>query len=72
MAGINATIKNYNSDEDLTMLTKQDVMDLLHIKDPRRFSDLINKQHLPHIKIGSQYLIPLQEYKKWIKNMTEK
>lgn len=67
MDGINKVL--YNKQELATMLTKEEVMNNLHIKDYRSFMKLIEKEHLPHIKIGKQYLIPEDEYKKWIKRM---
>ena len=72
MAGINATINSYTTDDELTMLTKEDVMKILHLKDSKSFFDLIHTQHLPHIKIGRKYLVPLLEFKKWIKTITYK
>lgn len=68
MEGINALIKNNSSMEK--MLTPEDVMRNLHIKDRRTFNKLITEKKLPHIKVGRTYAIPLTDYNRWIKNNT--
>lgn len=70
MAGINATIQEYYNKEDKNhldpLLTKQEVMEYLHIKDDHTFYRLINKEGLPKKKIGNRILIPLSQFKKWL------
>lgn len=69
MAGINKLLYNKeNENQELDkLLTKEEVMEHLHINNYKTFVDLISKQKLPYIKVGKQYLIPLSEYKKWLK-----
>jgi excisionase family DNA binding protein len=72
MDGINKLLynnKNQNLELDI-LLTKEEVKENLHIKDDRLFMQLITEDHLPYIKTGRQYLVPMSEYKKWIKKMT--
>ena len=65
MAGINKTL--YKDDSPQQMLTKKDIMNILHIKDSRVYYRLI-KEGLPYIKIGRNNLTPLNEYNKWVAN----
>lgn len=69
MAGINATLRNYKSDEEMTMLTKEDIMGLLHMKNEKTFYDLIYKKNLPCKKLGGRYMISISDYKKWLRNV---
>ena len=62
--GINKLLYE-NKNEPLKLLTKEEVMENLHIKNIRTFNKLIN-DGLPHIKIGRKILIPNEKYKKWI------
>lgn len=48
------------------MLTKDDIMDNLHIKDVRTYTKLIDEEGLPYIKIGKQLLTPVKCYNNWI------
>lgn len=68
MEGINKTLKNYYNDGLEPLLTKQEVMDHLHIKDEHTFYKLINKERLPNKKIGNKILIPMEQYKRWLNN----
>ena len=66
MAGINKTL--YDNRIQM-MLTKQDIMDNLHIKDEKLYYRLL-KEGLPHIKVGRSYVTPLDAYNKWIEKNT--
>ena len=69
MDGINKLLYN-NKDNNLErLLTKEEIMEHLHIKNYRTFMELISNKNLPYLKIGKKYLIPLDEFKKWEKNM---
>ena len=67
MEGINKLLYNKQDNELDKMLTKEEVMDHLHLKDYRSFNKLL-KQGLPHIQILNRILVPQKEYEKWIKN----
>ena len=67
MAGINATIKDNNSYLE-PLLTKQEIMNHLHIKDDHTFYKLV-KQGLPIKKIANKIMVPLNQYNKWLKNL---
>lgn len=66
MAGINKTLDNYYNNKLEPLLTKQEVMEHLHIKDEHTFYKLINNEGLPNKKIGNKILIPLNQYQKWL------
>ena len=68
MVGINRFL--YGDNKIDPMLTMEEVMENLHIKDKRTFLKLIKQQDLPHIKIGQSYVIPLSKYNQWIKSNT--
>lgn len=68
MAGINKTLYNDKNELDI-MLTKEEVMENLHLKNYRSFIKLIEKEKLPYIKIGRKYLVPLSEFNKWKKRI---
>ena len=71
MGGINSVLypKTTKKTNELDrMLTTKEVMEHLRIKDKHTFADLI-KQGLPHIKIGSRYLIPESKYISWINTL---
>ena len=65
MAGINKTL--YEKPNTLQpMLTAEEVMDYLHIKDLRTLKKLMDDEQLPYLKINKSYLIPLDKLNKWI------
>ena len=66
MAGINKLLYGEKTEEVDKMLTKEEVMDILHIKNVRSFMRLIEEERLPYIKVGKKYLIPLSEYNEWV------
>lgn len=66
MAGINRTL--YDTDSPQKMLTKKEIMDILHIKDEKVYYKLIKEEGFPFIKIGRNNLTPIDEFNKWIKN----
>lgn len=72
MAGINKLLYGEKIEEPDKMLTKEEVMDILHIKNIRSFMRLIEEERLPYIKVGKKYLIPLSEYNEWVKKNTIK
>lgn len=72
MAGINKLLYGEKVEEPDKMLTKEEVMDILHIKNIRSFMRLIEEERLPYIKVGKKYLIPLSEYNEWVKKNTIK
>jgi excisionase family DNA binding protein len=61
MSGINSTL--YKEEK---LLTKEEVMDFLHIKNPRTFMKLINEQGLPYVKIGRKYCVLSSKLYKWL------
>ena len=68
MAGINKTLYNkVEKNQTEVYYTKEEVMDILRIKDSRTFYKLIKKEKMPHIIMGNRYLIPVSEYNKWAK-----
>lgn len=69
--GINKVLYNKKNKEPPKLMTKQDVMNHLQIKDDRTFYNLINKYKMPNIKIGKKIFIPEEKYYDWIMNMTE-
>lgn len=48
-----------------TMLTIQDIQKHLHIGRDSAYA-LVKLSNFPSIKIGRTYLVPLNEYKKWL------
>ena len=70
MAGINQLLYGGGDNKIDPMLTMEEVMENLHIKDKRTFLKLIKQQDLPHIKIGQNYVVPLSRYNQWIKSNT--
>ena len=69
MDGINKLLYNNKNNNLERLLTKEEIMEHLHIKNYRTFMELISNKNLPYLKIGKKYLIPLDEFKKWEKNM---
>ena len=69
MSGINSVLYNKKENTLETMLTREDIMEQLHITDTHTFYNLIHKQHLPHLKVGKKTLIPLSKYEKWLEKM---
>ena len=69
MDGINKLLYNNKNNNLERLLTKEEIMEHLHIKNYRTFMELISNKNLPYHKIGKKYLIPLDEFKKWEKNM---
>ena len=69
MNGINKLL--YETSDELLepMLTKEDIKENLHLKNDGAFFKLLHEKDLKHIKIGKQYLVPVSEYKKWIKKL---
>lgn len=69
MSGINKLLNAYKntsaSSEIPKLLTREEVMDNMHIKDVRIFNQLIN-DGLPHFKAGRKVLIPLDKYIQWL------
>lgn len=52
------------------MLTVEDVMTNLHISSKTTAYKLFRLDSFPSIKIGNKYIVPLTEYNKWIKKVT--
>lgn len=52
------------------MLTIEDVMDNLHIASKTTAYKLFKLDSFPSIKIGKSYVVPMNAYNKWIKNVT--
>lgn len=50
-----------------TMLTTSEVMENLRISSPTTMNKLLELNDFPKIRIGKKYLIPENEYKKWLK-----
>lgn len=71
MGGINKVLYDKKNKELPKLMTKQDVMNHLQIKDDHTFYNLINKYKMPRIKIGNKIFIPEEKYYDWIMNMTE-
>lgn len=69
MDGTNKLLYNNKNNNLERLLTKEEIMEHLHIKNYRTFMELISNKNLPYLKIGKKYLIPLDEFKKWEKNM---
>lgn len=53
-----------------TMLTVEDVMNNLHINSKTTAYKLFKLDSFPSIKIGNKYIVPVSEYNKWIKTVT--
>lgn len=53
-----------------TMLTVEDVMNNLHITSKTTAYKLFKLDSFPSIKIGKKYIVPVSEYNKWIKTVT--
>lgn len=68
MKGVNALLYSERN-EPSAMMTAQDVMDALHIKDRRTLSKLF-KNGLPYIRIGKEYLVSVKAYNKWLDDNT--
>lgn len=65
MAGINKLLYEKPITEPPKLLTREEIMDNMHIKDNRTFNQLIH-DGMPHIKIGRKILVPLDKYTEWI------
>jgi hypothetical protein len=66
MAGINSTL--YGKAESL--LTREEMMDKLHIKDRHTFTKVVKEMEIPYIKIGKEYMFPVSKFNQWVAKNT--
>lgn len=66
MGVINNTL--YGKPENL--MTKEEVMGILHIKDRHTLTKIIKEMNLPYIKIGKDYMFPVTKFNQWITKNT--
>ena len=68
MSGINSTLYNKKDTmtEPINLLSQQDIMNRLQIKDVRTFINFIDKEKFPYFKIGRKIYSTVEQYNKWI------
>ena len=67
MAGINKFLYDKKNTEPESTLTRQEVMEKLHIKDGRVFIRLIKDEGLPYCMINGKYLVLTSSFNEWLK-----
>ena len=68
MNGISKTLYRSKEEPEIIM-TAQQVMDSLHIKDRRTLNKLFHNG-LPYIKIGKECVVSVKAFNKWIEDNT--
>lgn len=68
--GINAILYSPKPNNYPVLLSTEDIMNYLYIKDIRTLKKIIANEQLPYVMINNNMLFPLDKLNKWINNKT--